>query len=207
MTSLSDVSASPSSPPAAPPVPHHFLLSITSRAGLCSNPCRQLDGIETHPCPGTGVSREPPPAEVLQGEPQGSCCGMSLEIEACPLGMRWGVPGSAERSLFWAMPRDLGSTGRGCPGAQLPLRVLLAGTASHDPGWLYPPSGKFLLPVGNVLLPLFWSSSLRTRPAQEIIGVDRGLAANWGFARASMIFAIKGRWEGDGGGGGDSTRV
>lgn len=42
---------------------------------------------------------------------------------------------------------------------------------------------------------------------QENIGAHRGLAANWGFARASMIFAIKGRWEGVGGGGGQQDTV
>lgn len=54
----------------------------------------------------------------------------------------------------------------GCPWAQLPLMMLggdaSQGTTLHDLIWLYLHGGKFL-PVGNVLLPLFLSSSLRTQ--------------------------------------------
>lgn len=138
MPSLSDVSASsrnpqaPSSLPQAPLAPHRFLLSITSRSGLCHNPCRQLDGTETHPLPRDRGSMEPPHAHSLLSEPQVSCCGVNLEIEACSPGNEVGM---FQSEPLLGNPQDLGSTGRGCPWALLPLRVLVGdasqGTASR----------------------------------------------------------------------------
>lgn len=52
---------------------------------------------------------EPPPAKVLLSEPQVSCCGVNLETEACPHQNEVGV---FQVQLFWAIPRDLSSTGR-----------------------------------------------------------------------------------------------
>lgn len=79
-------------------------------------------------------------------------------------GFGWPMKGA----FFGQCPRqrDSGGVGRGCLQAQLPLMVPAGdasqGTASRDLVWLYLPGGKFL-PVGNVLLPLFLSSPLRTQ--------------------------------------------